>query len=117
MLARNDAKWAGIAFSAESAAAQSALQRRALHEEARHLLEPNRLNVKLCDGPEPGQLRKHSKRDARAKIGERGRRGILSRKIGSLIAGNRERTAFGLLERHSRSLLHSLETFRLDGDP
>jgi len=86
-----------VSLQTESAAPQRALQRRSLHEEARDLFEPDRLDVKFCDRPEPGQLRKHSEGDAGAEIGERWWRGILSRKIGSLIAGDRERTAFRLL--------------------
>jgi hypothetical protein len=86
-----------VSLESKRAAPQRPLQRGSLHEEARHLFEPDRLDVEFCDRPEPGQLRKHSECDARAKIGEWGRRCVLSGKIGSLIAGNRKRTAFGLL--------------------
>ena len=77
-----------LTLKAESAAVQRALQRRSLHKKARNLFEPDRLDVKLCHGPEPGQLGEHSKGDAGAEVRERGRSCILPRKIGSFVTND-----------------------------
>lgn len=104
-------------FETESAASQGALERRTFHEESRDLLKPDRLDIKLCDGPEPGQLGEHSEGDAGAEVSERRRGHVFPRQISTLVADDRERAAFGLLERHDRPLLHSRDTLRLDRDP
>ena len=77
-----------MSFEPESTASQRPLECGALHAEARDLFEPDRLDVKLCHGPEPGQLGEHSKGDAGAEVRERGRSCILPRKIGSLVTND-----------------------------